>query len=132
MPPKLLSVFSATLLVVASSFAAQAGERKAFDSAGFAAAQKAGKPILVDISATWCPTCKQQRPIIDGLLKEPAYNDLTVFDVDFDSQKDVVRLFGANMQSTLIAFQGNTEKVRSVGDTNPETIGHLLQTTLVR
>jgi thioredoxin 1 len=132
MPTKLLSIFAATLFVAATAFAAQAVERKPFDSAAFAATQNAGYPILVDISATWCPTCKQQKPIIDGLINELAYNDLTVFDVDFDRQKDVVRRLGANMQSTLIAFRGKTEKARSVGDTDPDSIGRLLKTTLAQ
>ena len=132
MPTKLLSMFAATLFVAAAASAAQAVERKPFDSATFTATQNAGNPILVDISATWCPTCKQQKPIIDGLIKEPTYNDLTVFEVDFDSQKDVVRRLGANMQSTLIAFRGKTEKARSVGDTNPDSIGRLLKTALAQ
>ena len=46
--------------------------------------------------------------------------------VDFDSQKDAVRRFGAPMQSTLIAFKGGRETGRSVGDTNPQSIAALL------
>ncbi|MGD9805062.1 MAG: thioredoxin family protein [Hyphomicrobiaceae bacterium] len=37
-----------------------ASDKIAFTPAAFEAAQKAGKPIIVDISATWCPTCKAQ------------------------------------------------------------------------
>ena len=49
-----------------------------------------------------------------------------MFDVDFDSRKDVVRQFGATMQSTLITFKGATETGRSAGETKPEAISLLL------
>lgn len=105
---------------------AQAARREVFTAAGFAAAQQRDARILVDISATWCPTCKAQRPIIDRLAAEPANKNLVILSVDFDSQKQVVREFGARMQSTLIAFRGKTETARSVGDTNPQSIAALV------
>jgi hypothetical protein len=35
--------------------------------------------------------------------------------------------FKATMQSTLITFKGDHETARSVGDTNPDSIGALLE-----
>ncbi|MGH6738167.1 MAG: thioredoxin family protein [Bradyrhizobium sp.] len=105
---------------------ANAAERKTFDAASFAAAQQQGARILVDISATWCPTCKAQKPIIDSLVGQPKNSDLVIFAVDFDSQKPIVRQFGAQSQSTLIAFKGRTETGRSVGDTDPDSIAALV------
>jgi thiol-disulfide isomerase/thioredoxin len=113
-----------------SASTVSAAERKVFDKASFEAAQQGGARILVDISATWCPTCKAQKPIIDKLAEQAANKDLVIFAVDFDSQKPVVRQFGAQSQSTLIAFRGKTETARSVGDTNPESIEALVQSTL--
>lgn len=114
------------LLVAAPSFAA---ETMPFDSAKFAAAQKAGAPILIDIRAAWCPTCAAQQPILDRLTTEPAFKDLVVFTVDFDTQKDIVRRFGADMQSTLIAFKGARETGRSVGETDAKGIEQLIRST---
>ena len=105
---------------------ANAAERKVFDATSFAAAEASGARILVDISATWCPTCKAQKSIIDSLADLPANKDLVIFAVDFDSQKSVVRDFGAQMQSTLIAFKGSAETGRSVGDTDPDSIAALV------
>ncbi|MDW5318512.1 thioredoxin family protein [Rhizobium sp. PL01] len=118
---------------LAAAFAASvacAAEVKDFEKASFDAARKAGKPVVVDISATWCPTCAAQKPIVDALSKEPAYADLILFHVDFDAQKDVVRALGAQMQSTLIAFDGDKETGRSVGDTKPVSIGALFASTI--
>src|SRR5262249_51220852 len=101
-----------------------------FDPASFDAAQKAGKPILVAIHASWCPTCKAQEPILSEFMAEPKFKDLIYFIVDFDTQKDAVRFFGAQMQSTLIAFKGTTETGRSVGDTERSSIAALLNKAL--
>ena len=79
---------------------ASAAETRTFDPESFAAAQKAGKPILVGIHAAWCPTCKAQDPILSELMSAPKFNDLVYFIVEFDSQKHTVRHFGARMQST--------------------------------
>jgi thiol-disulfide isomerase/thioredoxin len=97
-----------------------------FTPEAFEAAQKAGKPILVDITASWCPTCKAQKPIIGELINTSALKDMIVFDVDFDAQKNVVNMFKARMQSTLIVFKGGAEIGRSVGDTDPDSIKALL------
>ena len=110
--------------------AAHAAQRQVFDQASFAAAQAKGERILVDISATWCPTCKAQKPIISSLADNPVNSDLVIFDVDFDSQKPVVRAFGAQMQSTLIALKGKTETARSVGDTDPASLAQLIASNI--
>lgn len=110
--------------------AATAAEIMPFTPAAFEAAEAAGKSILIDVSAPWCPTCKAQRPILSGFEAQPKFKDLVVLDVDFDSQKDVLRRFGVRMQSTLIAFKGATETARSTGDTAPASIAKLLDATL--
>jgi len=58
------------------------------------------------------------------------FKNLVYFVVDFDSQKDAVKSFGARMQSTLIAFKGEHETGRSVGDTDRASIAALLNKTL--
>lgn len=115
---------------MASATGAIAGEKVAFSQSAFDAAAAAGKPILVHISAVWCPTCRRQKPVIGALLSEPQFADLVVFEVDFDSQKDIVRRFGARAQSTLIAFKGEAEVGRSVGDTRQASIAELVGRTL--
>jgi len=117
----------ALCLAVAAVPVAQAATEAPFTQQAFASAQREGKPILVDVSATWCPTCAKQRPILSQLMADPAFKDLIVYQVDFDTQKDVVRALGAQMQSTLVVFHGAAEKGRSTGDTNAESIKALLQ-----
>jgi thioredoxin 1 len=125
---------SFSLAVVAASTAwvarAVATETRSFDAQSFAAAQKAGKPILVAIHASWCPTCKAQKPILSELTAQPKFKTLVYFIVDFDGQKEAVKYFGARVQSTLIAYKGATETGRSVGDTERVSIAALLDKTL--
>lgn len=101
----------------------------AFDRAAFEQAQAADKRILIDVYAPWCPTCRAQEPIIDRVAGARGNENLVVFRVDFDGQKAEVRRFGAQRQSTLIAYRGSRETGRLVGDTNPDCIAALVATT---
>lgn len=119
---------AAAVLALASPLAAPASSatQAGFTEAAFNAAKAAGKPILVEVSAPWCPTCKAQKPILAELAGRPKFRDLQVFEVDFDSQKDVLRALGVRQQSTLIVFKGGKEVGRSTGDTRKESIEALV------
>lgn len=99
-------------------------------AAGIPGGPSQGKSILVEIHASWCPTCQAQKPILSKLFDDPKFKNLAVFRVDFDSQKDEVRNFKARIQSTLITYKGKEEVARSVGDTNPDSIADLLALSL--
>jgi thiol-disulfide isomerase/thioredoxin len=118
------------LLPLALAQTAGAADFVPFTPEALAAAQKAGKPILVEVSAPWCPICKTQKPILTKLGDDPRFKNLQVFDVDFDTQKQTLRDLNARMQSTLIVFKGGTEVRRSVGETQPEWIEGLVEKTL--
>ena len=121
---------AATAAALLTSTAAFAAEEQPFTRPAFQAAQNCGKSILVEIHASWCPTCQAQKPILGKLFADPKFKNLAVFRVDFDAQKDEVRNFKARMQSTLITFKGTEEVARSVGDTNPDSIADLLALAL--
>jgi thiol-disulfide isomerase/thioredoxin len=116
----------ALCLTLPLASAASASDKKPFTAAAFEAAQAGGKPILIDVSASWCPTCKAQAPILSKLMNEPRFKNVVAFNVDYDSQKDVLKRFNVQRQSTLIVFKGKQEAGRSVADTNPGSIEALL------
>lgn len=126
MPFKTFARAAAVAFAIAASTSAFAFESKPFDAVQFKAAQDAGKPVLVDVFASWCSTCKAQHKVLDTLKDKPDYAALTIFQVDFDKQTDAVKGFGVSKQSTLIAFKGATEKSRSTGETKPEAIEQIL------
>ena len=117
---------AAIALLVSAPIAAQAATEMPFTQQSFSAAQKDGKPILVDIWASWCPTCAAQAPTLSQISADPAFKDLVIYKVNFDEQKDVLRAMNVRMQSTLVVFHGSTEKGRSTGDTNAASIKALV------
>ena len=105
---------------------AYAARRVPFDRAAFDAALAAGKPVLVDVSATWCITCKAQHIVLDKLFAEPKFAGFTVFAIDYDSQKDLMRSFGVQQRATLIVFKDGKEVGRSSWQTSEAAIASLL------
>jgi thiol-disulfide isomerase/thioredoxin len=130
MPSYVSAALLALVLAVSGITSAIAFEQQKFDSASFKAAQAANKSIVVDIWASWCPTCKAQHAVLDSLATKPEYARVVVFQVDFDNQKDAVKYFNARQQSTLIAFKGDKETTRLVGETGAAPIQDLLNSAL--
>ena len=123
------SVAAATFAAVLSvASLAQAAEQP-YTAKAVQAAQAAGKPVIIHVTAPWCSTCAAQKPIVRSLVHDPKFNDVTVFDVDFDKQKAVVRSYGVRMQSTFVAFKGTKEVGRSSGDTDKASIEKLFDKT---
>lgn len=115
--------------LLAGAFAAgtaQAATEAPYTQAAFAAAQQQDKPILIHVTAPWCPVCAKQKPILAKLADEPAYKDLQIFEVDFDSQKDLLRTMKVQQQSTFIAYHGTAERARSTGATDEAVIRGIL------
>ena len=125
--PRIIAVAAGFTLAsaLALGVAQAATNAEPFTQARFAPDHAAGKPIIVFIEASWCPTCAKERPIVADLLKEPAFRNLAVLDVDFVTQKAVVRELGADMQSSLIGFHGADERGRLAGATKPAVLHSL-------
>jgi hypothetical protein len=98
-----------SLALAAGTGSADAAETLAFDPAAFAAAQQADRPIIVAIKAWWCPVCVSQGRTIRDEVKDPAYADLVVFQLDYDKQKVELSRFQVNRQGTLIAYRGTQQ-----------------------
>jgi thioredoxin 1 len=120
----------AVSLVATAAIAQSAGSGAKFTQAAFDAAQAAGKPVVVEVTAPWCPTCKAQAPIINSLMAKPEMKGVTLLKVDFDSQKDVLKKLNVSQQSTLIAFKGKAETSRSTGDTTQAGIEKLFKSAI--
>lgn len=101
-----------------------------FTPAALADAQKSGKPVLVEVSAPWCPTCKAQKAVFSELEKQDRFKSFVKLEVDYDSQKADLRSLAATRQSTLIVFKGDKEVGRVVGETRREAIEELLAKAL--
>ncbi|MBT8431817.1 MAG: thioredoxin family protein [Altererythrobacter sp.] len=83
-----------------------------------AAAQASGDPVVVDVFAPWCPTCRAQAPILDELRLDDRLADATFIKVNFDENKAFLRAHRIPRQSTILVFKGRTEVARSIAETN--------------
>jgi thiol-disulfide isomerase/thioredoxin len=109
---------------------ALADNRWPFEMSAFEKAQAEGKPIFIEVYAPWCPTCRRQQPIIDGLLKKPEFAGIEAFTLDYDNQKDALKALRVTGQSTLIAFKGGKETGRAIAITDPKAIEKLMRSAL--
>jgi thioredoxin 1 len=117
----------ATLIGLALSAPALSLEEGKFEQAEFEAAQAAGKPILLHVVAEWCETCHAQKEVVEKLEADQKFRDYSIYMIDFDTEKDIMRSFGATSRSTMIVFKGETEMGRLVGDTSESAIRALME-----
>jgi thioredoxin-like negative regulator of GroEL len=123
-----LHSLAAALIVMAAP--ASAGEIRNFNRAAFQNLQARNAPSIVFVHASWCPICRAQETTIDKLLSTPAYRNVTVFRIDYDTQKPLWTSFGVQKQSTLIAFHGRRETARLSYDANPQKVTALVTSAL--
>lgn len=115
------------LLAAAGAFAAPAAAQgratvEPFTEARFSALQTEGALVLVDVSATWCPTCAKQHLVLNQFRATHPNIPLRTLTVDFDTQKEWVRHFRAPRQSTFILFRGKEQKWFAVAETRTQKI----------
>ena len=126
---KLARSFFITVGLAASALAALAGEVP-YDKAKFDAAVAKGEPVIVDFAASWCPTCRAQKPIVQGLLAEPKRKPVTLFMADYDTEVALKKQLGVTQQSTFVVFKGGKEVGRSTGQTQKSAIAELFDKAL--
>jgi thioredoxin 1 len=126
------SVYRSVCLGIGFSIAALAAgaAELPYNKPALDAALAAGKPVIVDVAASWCPTCKAQKPIVDALLKDPKRKPLTLLKADFDTETALKRRLGVTMQSTFVVFKQGKEVGRSTGQTDPAELQALFDKAL--
>lgn len=119
---KFLSKIIATALFIIPFSVANALEKESFTQERFDELTVNGEVVLVDIFATWCPTCAKQREVLEAYQAANPNSELHILEVDFDDQKDVVRQFRAPRQSTLYLYKGEEQVWFSVAETSADVI----------
>lgn len=118
-----------TSLMAASVGTALAGELP-FDQKKFDTAVAAGESVVVDFSASWCPTCKAQKPIVDKLMALPKYKAVTLFVADYDKEVALKKQLRVAQQSTFVVFKGGKEVTRSTGQTDRDVLARVFDKAL--
>lgn len=85
------------------------------------AVEQAGKPVLVDFSAEWCPPCKMLAPVVERLSLEFA-DQLDVVGVDIDQNQQLSQRFNISGVPTMIFFRDGKEVKKLVGFRDYDTL----------
>lgn len=121
--------FAAAAGLAAAVLSAQA-EQRPYSKAVFDALLAQGKPVIVDLRADWCPTCKEQKPIVDALLQEDRRKHVTLLLADFDTEDALKTRLHVTQQSTFVVFKSGKEVGRSTGQTDKAVIQALFDQAL--
>jgi thiol-disulfide isomerase/thioredoxin len=104
---------------------ARAFEVRPYDEAAAQKAILSGKPVVLEVYASWCPICQSQATVIDAIKDKPAYRDIAYFRVDFDAQKDVVKALNSP-RATFIVYRGGKEVARQSWGATEEDVMKIL------
>ncbi|MDX0701016.1 thioredoxin [Sinorhizobium medicae] len=121
----LLTTAGAALALTTSAFA---GSRDILPDFDEVAAE--GIPVLIHVTAPWCGTCQIQKPIVQKLLGKGDFVKMRKYEVDYDTQGNVLQRFQVQSQSTMILYKNGKEIDRQVGETDPAAIEAFLRKAL--
>lgn len=126
----MISLLRRTFLVFTLAIGTAFAANIPFDQTGFNQLLKQGKPVVLHFHADWCPTCRAQQAVLDDLLPLAEFKDLTVYRVNFDKEKSMLRSYKVRNQSTFVVFKHGKEVTRSTGETDRDNIDALLKQAL--
>ena len=86
--------------------------------------------MVLQVTAAWCGPCQRLRKVVSGLLENPEFRDLVIFDADFDANKDALVKLNAHTVTTLVIYRGSAEILRSSGETRPDAVEPVLKKAL--
>ncbi|MEA5446838.1 thioredoxin family protein [Gammaproteobacteria bacterium AB-CW1] len=123
-----MCLISLAMLLPVSSMADE--PPPAFTQDRFEALQQEGAVILVDVWASWCPTCRAQGEVLSDLLSEEDFAEVKKLRLDWDEQKEHAESLDAWRQSTLILYRGENEMARVVAETRESALRNFLEAAL--
>ena len=106
---------------------AQAANKLPFEAAAFEAARDSGKPVVLQVAATWCGPCQKMKRTVSDLVGRPDFKDVMIFEADYDADKEELRRLNAYHVTTLVLYRNKTEVQRTVGETQVEVIEPFLR-----
>ena len=98
-----------------------AGGITPYDRESFSRAIAAG-PVVVHVHAVWCLVCKTQLPTLSALAQDAKLANVQFISVNFDKDKDFLKVNKVANQSVIVVFKGGKEVQRLSGTTDPTEI----------
>jgi thiol-disulfide isomerase/thioredoxin len=116
-----VAVLAAGLLAPTAARALEVGERVAWrdlrllDGTTLPAARLAGRPVVVELWASWCPFCKLQNPRLEALWRAHGGRGLEVITFSIDKDPAAARAYMAQHGYTFPAAMADAETLRTFG-----------------
>lgn len=85
-----------------------------------------GEPLLVEVYASWCPTCLLQHRALDTLHAEGRGPNIRAIRVDFDRDMDFIRKYNFRYTGTMVLYDEGRETARANGLVTPDKIEEFL------
>ena len=127
MNPNRRAVLAGVALSFLAVSGAQAANKVPFDAAAFKAARDSGKPVVLEVAAPWCGPCQRMKRTVSELVERPDFKDVTIFEADYDANKEELQKINAYQLTTLVLYRDKSEVQRMVGETRAELIEPLLR-----
>jgi thiol:disulfide interchange protein len=124
---RIVAILALLLALVAIQYFRVPARPTIFTNASFeqaqaeAAAATPPKLLVVDFSASWCPSCRamDRRTWTDPAVTDWLKQNAVTVKVDIDADKARARAFGIESIPTVIVLAGDQHITRIVGDTKP-------------
>lgn len=78
--------------------------------------------VLVEFFATWCPHCKDEEPIIEGLRVDLNQHGVKVYKVDIDQQPGITAEMEVEGTPTFILFEDGLPVAKQAGEMSGQQI----------
>lgn len=124
------AIAAAILGLLVAAMPATAYERLPYTNVAIDAVRAANKPYIIYVHADWCTTCQAQDRVLEPLIADPRFTDLTIIQVDYDTQQHIMRILNIPERSTFVSYVGTQERDRSWADTTPAGIEAFLLETM--
>lgn len=90
---------------------------------------EAGRPVLVDFTASWCGPCQAMAPAVADLAREYA-GEADVLALDVDANPKSVERFGVRGVPSFILFNGSEIVYQVTGGTNRSALAQAIEAAL--
>lgn len=104
-----------------------AGEWLPFTDEAFSKSQQEQKSIALFFYAQWCVTCREQKPMLEELIKDKELEKFVGYIVDYDSRPDLKAKYKIQRQSALIVFKGKKEIDRNLSCMDKDVMKELFK-----
>ena len=102
-----------------------------FEPETFSRYRQNGESMLLEIYASWRPTCKAQHEAFEALETSGKRPSVRAIRVDFDTYEEFCRSIGINYTGALLVYRNGRQVAQGAGLVTPESILNFLEENMV-